>query len=217
MALPQRYIEKDFYTEDEYLRWEEDAPYKSEYVRGDIRAMSGGTDDHGTIGMSVGSALVVALRGRGCRVMSSDVKVRTTDGVFRYPDVSVVCGPRQYHGRGRRVITNPLLVVEVLSDSTAATDRGEKFHEYQSLSSLTDYQAVRWPGRRACRAVPVHHAGACRAFMTRSSSGKRVLIDHNARGKFLSDATVSVKAPGNVSVLLLSAFVLMVIVEPALP
>ena len=82
MALPQRYTEKDCYTEDEYLRWEEDALYKSEYVRGEICAMSGGTDDRGTIGMSVGSALVVALRGRGCRVMSSDVKVRTTDGVF---------------------------------------------------------------------------------------------------------------------------------------
>ena len=71
--------------------------------------------------------------------MSSDVKMRTADGVFRYPDVSVVCGPRQYHGRGRSILTNPLLVVEVLSDSTEATDRGEKFHEYQAIPRLTDY------------------------------------------------------------------------------
>ena len=92
MALPQRYVEKDFYTEDEYLTWEADAPYKSEYVRGEIRAMSGGTEDHGSISMSIGAALLTALRGRGCRVMSSDVKVRTEQGVFRYPDVSVVCG-----------------------------------------------------------------------------------------------------------------------------
>ncbi|MBV9849180.1 MAG: Uma2 family endonuclease [Armatimonadetes bacterium] len=142
MALPQRYVEKDFYTEDEYLRWEEDAPYKSEYVRGEIRAMSGGTDYHNAICMNIGSALVVALRGRGCLVMSPDMKVRTMDGVMRYPDVTVVCGPRQFHGRGRSVITNPLLVVEVLSDSTEGTDRGEKFLEYQAIPSLTDYLLV---------------------------------------------------------------------------
>lgn len=142
MALPQRYIEKDHYTEGEYLTWEEDAPYKSEYVRGEIRAMSGGTDDHNTVSVSVGAELRAALRGRGCRVMSSDMKVRTGDGVLRYPDVTVVCGPRRYHGRGQSIVTNPILVVEVLSDSTAATDRGEKLLEYQTIESLQAYLLV---------------------------------------------------------------------------
>ncbi len=182
MALPQRYVEKDFYTEDEYLTWEADAPYKSEYVRGEIRAMSGGTEDHGSISMSIGAALLTALRGRGGRVMSSGVKVRTAQGVMRYPDVSVVCGPSEYHGRGESVITNPVLVVEVLSDSTEKTDRGEKLLEYQTIPSLTDYLLVsqRAPlvehyarrsrplglsgragrGSNPRHAIPVHHAGA---------------------------------------------------------
>lgn len=142
MALPQRYIEKDHYTEEEYLRWEEDAPYKSEYVRGEIRAMAGGTVDHGTIAVNVSVGLKGALRGRGCRVLSSDVKIRTGDGVLRYPDVSVVCGEIRFHGRGRSVITNPLIVVEVLSDGTAATDRGEKLQEYQTIESLQCYLLV---------------------------------------------------------------------------
>lgn len=142
MALPQRYIEKDHYTEEEYLRWEEDAPYKSEYVRGEIRAMAGGTENHGAIAVNVAAALKGVLRGRGCRVLSSDVKVRTPSGSFRYPDVSVVCGQSHYHGRGRSVITNPLLLVEVLSRSTAAADRGEKLLEYQTIESLQAYLIV---------------------------------------------------------------------------
>jgi Uma2 family endonuclease len=142
MALPQRSVEEDFYTEEEYLAREVDALTKSEYVRGQIHAMSGGTDDHATIAMSVGSALLAALRERGCRVMSSDMKVRTAQGVMRYPDVSVVCGPREYNGRGKRVITNPVLVVEMLSDSPEKTDRGEKLLEYQTMPSLTDYMIV---------------------------------------------------------------------------
>lgn len=142
MALPQRYIEKDEYTEEEYLRWEKDAPYKSEYVHGEIRAMAGGTENHGAIAVNVSAELRAALRGRGCRTLSSDVKVRTPSGVFRYPDVSVVCGQSHYHGRGRSVITNPLIVVEVLSDGTAATDRGEKLQEYQTIESLQAYLLV---------------------------------------------------------------------------
>lgn len=142
MALPQRYIEKDHYTEEEYLRWEEDAPYKSEYVRGEIRAMAGGTEVHGAITINVAAELRAALRGRGCRTLSFDVKVRTPSGSFRYPDVTVVCGESRYHGRGRSVILNPILVVEVLSGRTAATDWGEKLVEYQAIESLQAYLIV---------------------------------------------------------------------------
>ena len=142
MALPQRYLEKDCYTEEEYLRWEEDAPVKSEFSRGEIRAVSGGTDDHAAIAFNISGALSAALRGRDCRGMSSDMKVRTPRGTFRYPDVTVVCGPRQYHKRSKAVITNPLVVVEVLSDSTGATDRTEKLLEYQLIDSLQSYLLV---------------------------------------------------------------------------
>ena len=142
MALPQRYIEKSIYTEDEYLQFEAEMPYKSEYVRGEIRAMSGGTDDHATISGNAVASLWVALRGRGCRVMTSDMKVFTPRNTFRYPDASVVCGPRQYHGRSKSIITNPLVLVEVLSDSTSLTDHTEKLAEYQFIDTLQSYLLV---------------------------------------------------------------------------
>ena len=103
--------------------------------------MSGGTDDHATIPMSLGAELRAALRGRGCRVMSSDIKVYTV-GEMYYPDVTVVCGPRQYHGGNRTVITNPILIAEVLSPTTEQKDRGQKFRDYLTVESLMVYLLV---------------------------------------------------------------------------
>src|SRR3712207_6617278 len=99
MALPQPYIEKDLYTEDEYFAFEREAFGRWEYVNGEIRAMSGGTDDHNTIAVNIGGTLRNALVPRGCRVYVADMKVHTGDGTntFTFPDVAVVCGPRQYH------------------------------------------------------------------------------------------------------------------------
>lgn len=142
MALLQRYVEKDFYTEAEYLAWEEDAPRKLEYVGGEIRMMSGGTDAHAMLCISIGAVLWGALRGRNCQVMSADMKIRTPLGNFRYPDVSVVCGSNQFYGSNPIVLTNPLVLVEVLSDGTAATDQIEKRREYQTTDSLQSYLLV---------------------------------------------------------------------------
>lgn len=142
MALAQRYVEKDCYTADEYLRWETDAAHKSEYVQGEIRAMSGGTDIHSILSVNFSALLWAALRGTDCRTMSSDMKVRTPRNTFRYPDVSVVCGERHYHGQGRSVITNPTVLVEVLSESTEGIDRGEKLLEYQAMPSVQSYLLV---------------------------------------------------------------------------
>lgn len=141
MALARHYIEKDFYSEEEYLTWEQDAVEKSEYVDGQIRAMSGGSEPHAGIPVNIGSELRAALRGRGCRVLSSDMKVWTA-GAFYYPDLTVVCGPSQYRGRNRHTITNPIVVVEVLSPSTEAKDRGEKFIRYQQIATLQAYLLV---------------------------------------------------------------------------
>lgn len=129
------------WTEAEYLAREEAAEEKSEFIEGRIVPMSGGTDAHAAIPMNLGAALVVALRGRGCLIMSSDIKVWAA-GSFYYPDLTVACGPMEYRGRGRVAITNPILVVEVLSPSTAAKDRGEKFQHYQQIESLQSYLLV---------------------------------------------------------------------------
>ncbi len=142
MALPQPHVEKEAYTEDEYIAFEEGAFGHWEYVGGKIRAMSGGTDDHNTIAVNIGGTLRSALAPKGCRVYVADMKIHTGDGVNTFPDVAVVCGPRQYHRGKTDIVTNPVLIVEVLSDSTQGYDRGEKFDHYKTIPSLTDYMLV---------------------------------------------------------------------------
>ncbi len=142
MALQHQYVEKETYTEDAYFAFEQTAFGRWEFVGGEIRAMSGGSDDHNTIAANVGAALHNALVPKGCRVYTSDMKVHTGDGLNTFPDVAVVCGPRVYH-RGRTdIITNPILLVEVLSVSTRGYDQGEKWDHYQTIPTLTDYLLV---------------------------------------------------------------------------
>jgi len=146
MALAHQYdyhhAEKDVYTEDEYFEFERRSLGRWEYVNGEIRAMSGGTANHSMIASNIIRVLGNALVPRGCRVFGLDIKVHTGDGINTFPDISVVCGPLTFH-RGRTdLITNPLLIVEVLSDSTEAYDRGEKFRHYESIPALTDYLLV---------------------------------------------------------------------------
>ncbi len=142
MALAQRYVEKTHYTEAEYFEFERTSFGRWEYVNGEIRQMAGGKDDHNVISMSIGRALGNVLVPRGCRVYGSDMKIHTGDGVNTFPDVAVVCGERQYYLGKEDVILNPLLVVEVLSPSTAGYDRGDKFSHYQTIASLQDYALV---------------------------------------------------------------------------
>ena len=142
LAHQYQYVEKDVYTEDEYFEFERCSLGRWEYVNGEIRAMSGGTANHSTISSNVIRVLGNALVPRGCRVLGSDMKVHTGDGINTFPDVSAVCGTLAFH-RGRTdIITNPLLIVEVLSDSTGAYDRDEKFRHYQTIPTLTDYLLV---------------------------------------------------------------------------
>ena len=103
--------------------------------------MPGGSESHASIPVNIGSELRSALRGRGCRVLSSDMKVWTANA-FYYPDLSVVCGPSIYRNGNKHVITNLIVVVEVLSPSTEPKDRGEKFIRYQQIETLRSYLLV---------------------------------------------------------------------------
>ncbi len=141
MALARQYVEQDRYTEEQYLTWEETAVEKSEYVDGQIRAMSGGSEPHASIPMNMGALLWIGLRGKACRVLSSDMKVWAANA-FYYPDLSVVCGPSTYRNGNKHIITNPIAVVEVLSPSTEPKDRGEKFIRYQQIETLRSYLLV---------------------------------------------------------------------------
>lgn len=149
MALPQRYVEKAFYTEAEYLAHDEDVPYKLEYVGGQILPlnapvwqMPGVTVNHAVLSAAVGGALWQSLQRSEWRVLAGMMKVRTPSGSIRYPDASVVGKAVTYHGEGTIVITNPVLLVEVLSPGTEAIDRGEKLHEYQGIESLQSFLLV---------------------------------------------------------------------------
>jgi Uma2 family endonuclease len=104
--------------------------------------MAGGTANHGLISGNVLVALKTALRARGCRVFPSDMRIKSPSGLYTYADVSVVCGEPQHEGSKHDVLLNPLLVVEVLSDSTESYDRGRKSVHYRQIPSLRGYLLV---------------------------------------------------------------------------
>ncbi|MBX9602250.1 MAG: Uma2 family endonuclease [Bryobacteraceae bacterium] len=127
-------------TPEEYLALDRAAEFKSEYVDGDMYAMSGGTFVHATLAGRVVTELNIALAGRNCRVTTSDARVRATPFSFLYPDVSVVCGKPMLEASD--VLLNPIVVVEILSDSTERYDRGLKFARYRRIESLREYVLV---------------------------------------------------------------------------
>jgi Uma2 family endonuclease len=137
-SLPNYYL-----SPEEYLSNERRAEFKSEYVDGVAYAMAGGSERHNLIAANIIIALGVQLRDRPCRVYPSDLKVRVPNSKrFFYPDVSVICGETQFADEERDVILNPIIVVEVLSESTEAFDRGKKFISYQQIESLKEYLLV---------------------------------------------------------------------------
>jgi Uma2 family endonuclease len=131
-------------TYAEYLALEEaSVDVKHELIAGEVVAMSGGSPEHGALAMAFGALLQNALRGRPCRVFSSDVRVRVAaTGLAAYPDVSVVCGKLETDAEDVNALTNPVLLVEVLSDSTEARDRGVKAAHYRHIPSLREYVLV---------------------------------------------------------------------------
>jgi Uma2 family endonuclease len=129
-----------YLSPEEYLALERQADDKSEYFDGVVHAMSGASLNHNKIVANVITELVQQLRGRPCSALPSDSKVRMPDSrKFFYPDVSVVCGEPQFHDERTDVLLNPILIIEVLSDSTEGFDRGRKFQAYQRLESLHEY------------------------------------------------------------------------------
>lgn len=125
---------------EEFLDQELLSDTKHTYYQGATIAMAGGTLAHGTLAMNLGGELRTALRGRGCRVVGSDVLFRTgSKEMLTYPDVLVICGVAESVAGRPNVVTNPVFVAEVLSPSTAAFDRGEKSHEYRATPSIRQY------------------------------------------------------------------------------
>jgi Uma2 family endonuclease len=132
-----------FHAFGDYVQLEANSPIKHEYLAGQIYAMAGGTPEHAALAMAVGAKLTLALEGGRCRVYGSDLRIRvSTTGLATYPDVSVVCGPREVDPEDKNSVTNPTLLVEVTSKSTEEYDRGEKFEHYRAIPSLREYVLV---------------------------------------------------------------------------
>ncbi|MCE2413777.1 Uma2 family endonuclease [Candidatus Poribacteria bacterium] len=131
------------FTPEEYLASERKAIVKSEYLRGQIIAMSGASLAHARIIADIVTELNIQLRGRDCEVISNDMRVKTRPkGAYFYPDVVAFCGDPQFEDNVFDTLLNPILVIEVLSPSTEVYDRGEKFSHYQELASLREYILV---------------------------------------------------------------------------
>ena len=140
------------YTVEEYLALESVAEERHEYLDGQIYLMAGESPEHGDICSNLVIRLGTHLQDTNCRVRSKDTKVRSgtssmspksAKGLFSYPDIVVICGEPQYYDEHRHVVINPGVIIEALSDSTEAFDRGAKFLRYRNWNpSLTDYILV---------------------------------------------------------------------------
>jgi Uma2 family endonuclease len=137
------------YTYAEYLELEARSEQRYEYFEGRVFAMSGGTPGHSELTANVIHALMRQLEGRPCRVFTADLRIRVpATGLATHPDVSVVCGKLALDGEDPNAVTNPVVLVEVLSPGTERYDREEKFAHYRRIASLRGYVLVSQAERR---------------------------------------------------------------------
>jgi Uma2 family endonuclease len=136
--MKQGLQEKELFTVEEYLALERKAEFKHEYVSGEIVAMAGATREHNLITGNIARRLGNQLEGSPCETYSNDMRVRTTPSDYVYPDVVVVYDEPQFEDNEFDTLLNPTVVIEVLSKSTEARDRGEKFSDYRGIASVKD-------------------------------------------------------------------------------
>jgi Uma2 family endonuclease len=169
------------FTAEEYLMIERASEYRSEFLDGEIYAMSGASEPHITIVNNLSGEAYSQLKGTRCQGMSHDMKVAAGRGLYTYPDYLIVCGETRYLDVERDVLLNPTVICEVLSPSTQHYDRTLKFDRYKELDTLRDYVLIAQDSPR------VEH-------YVRTKSGdwvQRVLIGLDA-SLTLTGATVSV-------------------------
>jgi len=129
-------------TLDEYVALEEASRERHEFLDGRVWAMGTGTDAHDALSTAIAAELRAALRGGECAARGSNLRIKSvTTGLYTYADALVVCGPR-FEDEKRTTLLNPRVVVEVVSESSEAYDRGEKFAHYRTIESIGDYVLV---------------------------------------------------------------------------
>lgn len=139
MGLPQRVA---VLTPAEYLGIERTATSRSEYLRGEMFAMAGGSPTHSRIKTNVLGELRSRLKGNPCAPFDSDLRIKCPTGLYTYPDASVICSELEYDDEQQDTVLNPTLLMEVLSKSSEAYDRGKKFDHYRKIPSLREYVLI---------------------------------------------------------------------------
>ena len=140
----------------EFLAWEDQQPDRNEFFRGETFAMVGGTARHNRVILNLGSRIAVHLDDTGCQVFTESMKVQIAEGIL-YPDVVVTCGKAE--AGDEKIVTDPKLVIEVLSPSTRGYDQRDKFVLYRSLPSLREYALID-PSDRRVEVFTLADAGA---------------------------------------------------------
>ena len=132
-----------YLSPEQYLEIERSAEYKSEYFSGQMFAMAGASREHNLITGNILGEIRAHLKGKPCETYPSDMRVLVpATGLYTYPDVSVACGEPEFLDEHIDILLNPLVIVEVLSESTESYDRGSKFSQYQSIESLQEYVLI---------------------------------------------------------------------------
>lgn len=140
MGLPEH--SHHYYTVAEYLELERQTGIKYQYDGGEVFAMAGETTEHSLIGNNVGGELRRALKKRPYSAYNSDLKIAISEEKYRYADASVICGPVEFYDENPEAAKNPILIVEVLSESSEFYDRGEKFKTYRQIASFQEYVLI---------------------------------------------------------------------------
>jgi Uma2 family endonuclease len=136
-------------TVEEYLEFERNSDEKHEYFDGEVwllhrepLAMAGAKPNHNLIAANIIAHLSPQVEAQGCRIFTSDQKLKLPSGLYTYPDVTLVCGKPEYDEEHPEILLNPTLIIEVLSPKTEAYDRGKKLRDYQTLQSLQTYVLI---------------------------------------------------------------------------
>jgi len=135
---------KQIYSLEEYIELEKSTNEKFEFWKGNVWSMSGASFNHNRIVQNLNVEIELQLREKGCQSFPSDMRIKVPDySPYRYPDLTALCGKAEIENfKGQEMLVNPHLIVEVLSDSTEAFDRGDKFTFYKSISSLKEYVLI---------------------------------------------------------------------------
>jgi Uma2 family endonuclease len=133
---------KERWTVSQYLELERETGIRHQYLDGEVFAMAGAEPAHNDIFTNTITSIVTQLKSRPCKVHGPDMRIKTKSRLYTYPDISIVCGQRQFNTDKPRTLLNPTVLIEILLPSTEAYDRGDKFHHCRTIASLREYVLI---------------------------------------------------------------------------